>query len=155
MLDDPFSALDRSTEEKIYNNLCDIAKNNIVIIMSHRLYMFPKMDKVIWMDDAKAIVGTHEEIMSQCLQYRKLYETVSTQTGDSVAEHTENVINKNADEDNDAINNNSSSKEKDVVQKNIMSSHKDMSQNTMEEKDVSQNKNTEKNKKKEVDSNEQ
>ena len=155
VLDDPFSALDRSTEEKIYNNLCDIAKNNIVIIMSHRLYMFPKMDKVIWMDDAKAIVGTHEEIMSQCLQYRKLYETVSTQTGDSVAEHTENVINKNADEDNDAINNNSSSKEKDVVQKNIMSSHKDMSQNTMEEKDVSQNKNTEKNKKKEVDSNEQ
>ena len=155
VLDDPFSALDRSTEEKIYNNLCDIAKNNIVIIMSHRLYMFPKMDKVIWMDDAKAIVGTHEEIMAQCPQYRKLYETVSTQTGDSVAEHTENVINKNADEDNDAINNNSSSKEKDVVQKNIMSSHKDMSQNTMEEKDVSQNKNTEKNKKKEVDSNEQ
>ena len=120
VLDDPFSALDRSTEEKIYNNLCDIAKNNIVIIMSHRLYMFPKMDKVIWMDDAKAIVGTHEEIMSQCPQYRKLYETVSTQTGYSVAEHTENVINKNADEDNDAINNNSSSKEKDVVQKNIM-----------------------------------
>ena len=99
------------------------------------------------MDDAKAIVGTHEEIMSQCPQYRKLYETVSTQTGDGVAEHTENVINKNADEDNYAINNNSSSKEKDVLQKNIMSSHKDMSQNTMEEKDVSQNKNTEKNKK--------
>ena len=57
MLDDPFSALDISTEKKIYNNLCDIAKNNIVIIMTHRLYMFPKMDKVIWMDNGKAIVG--------------------------------------------------------------------------------------------------
>ena len=74
---------------------------------------------------------------SQCPQYRKLYETVSTQIGDGVAEHTENVINKNADEDNDAINNNSSSKEKDVVRKNIMNNHKDTLQNTMEEKDVS------------------
>lgn len=79
VLDDPFSALDISTEKKIYNNLCDIAKNNIVIIMTHRLYMFPKMDKVIWMDNGKAIVGTHEEIMLQCPQYRKLYENVSTQ----------------------------------------------------------------------------
>lgn len=78
VLDDPFSALDISTEKKIYNNLCDIAKNNIVIIMTHRLYMFPKMDKVIWMDNGKAIVGTHEEIMLQCPQYRKLYENVST-----------------------------------------------------------------------------
>ena len=79
VLDDPFSAQYLSTEKKIYNNLCDIAKNNIVIIMTHRLYMFPKMDKVIWMDNGKAIVGTHEEIMLQCPQYRKLYENVSTQ----------------------------------------------------------------------------
>ena len=79
VLDDPFSALDISTEKKIYNNLCDIAKNNIVIIMKHRLYMFTKMGKVIGMDSGKEIVGTQEEIMLQCPQYRKLYENVSTQ----------------------------------------------------------------------------
>ena len=79
VLEDPFSALDISTEKKIYNNLCDIAKNNIVIIMTHRLYMFTKMDKVILIDNGKAIGGTHEEIMLQCPQYRKLYENVSTQ----------------------------------------------------------------------------
>ena len=79
VLDDPFSALDRNTEEQIYKKLKDMASDNIVILISHRLCMFPKMDKVIWMDNGKAIVGTHEEIMLQCPQYRKLYENVSTQ----------------------------------------------------------------------------
>ncbi len=105
ILDDPFSSLDRSTEETIYNNLCNIAKNNIVIIMSHRLYMFPKMDKIIWMDDAKAIAGTHDEIMSQCPQYRKLYETVSTQTVDSVSEHTSHSKNTDINKEKEVDNN--------------------------------------------------
>lgn len=77
ILDDPFSALDMNTEQKIYKNLKNIAVDNIVIIMSHRLYMFPKLDKIIWLDSGKAMVGTHEELMKECIEYRKLYETVS------------------------------------------------------------------------------
>ena len=79
VLDDPFSALDRNTEEQIYKKLKDMASDNIVILMSHRLYMFPKMDKVIWMDAGKANVGTHKELMLKCPGYRKMYETLSVE----------------------------------------------------------------------------
>lgn len=79
VLDDPFSALNRNTEEQIYKKLKDMASDNIVILISHRLYMFPKMDKVIWMDAGKANVGTHKELMLECPGYRKMYETVSVE----------------------------------------------------------------------------
>ncbi len=79
VLDDPFSALDRNTEEQIYKKLKDMASDNIVILISHRLYMFPKMDKVIWMDAGKANVGTHKELMLECPGYRKMYETLSVE----------------------------------------------------------------------------
>lgn len=79
VLDDPFSALDRNTEEQIYKKLKDMASDNIVILISHRLYMFPKMDKVIWMDAGKVNVGTHKELMLECPGYRKMYETVSVE----------------------------------------------------------------------------
>lgn len=79
VLDDPFSALDRNTEEQIYKKLKDMASDNIVILISHRLYMFPKMDKVIWLDAGKANVGTHKELMLECPGYRKMYETVSVE----------------------------------------------------------------------------
>lgn len=79
VLDDPFSALDRNTEEQIYKKLKDMASDNIVILISHRLYMFPKMDKVIWMDAGKTNVGTHKELMLECPGYRKMYETLSVE----------------------------------------------------------------------------
>ncbi len=79
VLDDPFSALDRNTEEQIYKKLKDMASDNIVILISHRLYMFPKMDKVIWMDAGMVNVGTHKELMLECPGYRKMYETVSVE----------------------------------------------------------------------------
>ena len=79
VLDDPFSALDRNTEEQIYKKLKDMASDNIVILISNRLYMFPKMDKVIWMDAGMVNVGTHKELMLECPGYRKMYETVSVE----------------------------------------------------------------------------
>lgn len=79
VLDDPFSALDRNTEEQIYKKLKDMASDNIVILISHRLYMFPKMDKVIWMDAGMVNVGTHKELMLECPGYRKMYEMVSVE----------------------------------------------------------------------------
>lgn len=79
ILDDPFSALDKNTEEQIYNNIRKMTEGSIVIILSHRLYMFPKLDKVIWMDAGKANVGTHKELMLECPGYRKMYETLSVE----------------------------------------------------------------------------
>ena len=73
ILDDPFSALDKDTERKVFANLKEYTKDCIVILISHRLYLFPQMDKVIWMENGKTIAGTHDEIMNKCPQYEVLY----------------------------------------------------------------------------------
>lgn len=73
ILDDPFSALDRKTEEQVFKNIKDITKDSIVIILSHRLYLFPQMDQIIWMENGKAAVGTHEDILKTYPEYAKLY----------------------------------------------------------------------------------
>ena len=74
ILDDPFSALDRNTEREVYDNLKAMASDSIVILLSHRLYLFPEMDQVIWMEHGHAAVGTHEEIMEKYPEYARLYE---------------------------------------------------------------------------------
>ena len=73
ILDDPFSALDKDTERKVFANLKEYTKDCVVILISHRLYLFPQMDKVIWMEDGKTVVGIHDEIMKKCPQYAVLY----------------------------------------------------------------------------------
>ena len=78
VLDDPFSALDRGTEDTVFANLQAYSKDKVVFLISHRLYHFPQMKKVIFMEDGKAIAGTHEELMASVPAYRQLYES---QTG--------------------------------------------------------------------------
>ena len=64
VLDDPFSALDKKTEAQIFANVKELARDSIVILISHRLYLFDQMDQVIWMDEGHAKVGTHEELLA-------------------------------------------------------------------------------------------
>ena len=82
VLDDPFSALDRKTEDTVFANLQEYAKDKVVFLISHRLYHFPQMRQVIFLDDGKTTVGTHAELMASVPVYRQLYES---QTGG--AEH--------------------------------------------------------------------
>ena len=78
VLDDPFSALDRSTEDTVFANLQEYAKDKVVFLISHRLYHFPQMQRVIFMEDGKTTVGTHEELLAAVPAYHQLYES---QTG--------------------------------------------------------------------------
>ena len=78
ILDDPFSALDRRTEDTIFAALQDYGKDKVVFLISHRLYHFPQMQRVIFMENGKTTVGTHEELMSSEPVYCQLYES---QTG--------------------------------------------------------------------------
>ena len=78
VLDDPFSALDRSTEDVVFAHLQDYAKEKVVFLISHRLYHFPQLRQVIFMENGKVTVGTHEELMASAPVYRQLYES---QTG--------------------------------------------------------------------------
>ena len=78
ILDDPFSALDRSTEDVVFENLKAYARDRIVLLISHRLYHFPEMSQIIYMEDGKATTGTHEALCASIPAYRALYES---QTG--------------------------------------------------------------------------
>ena len=78
ILDDPFSALDRGTEDAVFTNLQSCAKDKVVFLISHRLYHFPQLQRVIFMEDGKTTVGTHAGLMASEPVYRQLYES---QTG--------------------------------------------------------------------------
>ena len=85
VLDDPFSALDRSTEDTVFADLQAYAKDKVVFLISHRLYHFPRMQKIIFMDGGKTTVGTHEELMASAPVYRQLYESQTGQKGGETA----------------------------------------------------------------------
>ena len=78
ILDDPFSALDRKTEDTVFADLQKYAKDKVVFLISHRLYHFPQMRQILFMDGGKTAVGTHGELMASVPAYRRLYES---QTG--------------------------------------------------------------------------
>ena len=73
ILDDPFSALDQPTEREVFAHLREQTREDIVLLISHRLYLFPKMVRVIWMEDGKAVTGTHEDLMVKVPEYQKLF----------------------------------------------------------------------------------
>ncbi|MEI3200128.1 MAG: ABC transporter ATP-binding protein [Lachnospiraceae bacterium] len=73
ILDDPFSALDKKTEEQAFENLKKLAGDSVILLISHRLYLFPQMDQVIWMENGQTQTGTHEELMKRSPEYAKLY----------------------------------------------------------------------------------
>ena len=78
ILDDPFSALDRRTEDAVFAKLREYARDKVVFLISHRLYHFPQMQRVIFLEDGKTAVGTHDELLAAVPAYRRLYES---QTG--------------------------------------------------------------------------
>ena len=83
VLDDPFSALDRQTEDEVFARLKACAQDRVVILISHRLYHFPQLKQIVFMQGGKADVGTHEALCASVPAYRALYES---QTGGAAHE---------------------------------------------------------------------
>lgn len=83
VLDDPFSALDRRTEDEVFARLKACAQDRVVILISHRLYHFPELRQIVFMQDGKVDVGTHEALCASVPAYRALYES---QTGGAAHE---------------------------------------------------------------------
>ena len=97
ILDDPFSALDKNTEKQAFVNLQALAKGSIVLLISHRLYLFPEMDGVIWMENGKAVTGTHEELLKIVPEYENLYRSQVHTTENGGAEHDAQKTSENGD----------------------------------------------------------
>ena len=72
VLDDPFAALDRNTEEEIFRELKAMSKDRIIMLISHRLYLFDQMAQVIWMENGQTQTGTHEKMLQIVPEYANL-----------------------------------------------------------------------------------
>ncbi|MDD7601551.1 MAG: ABC transporter ATP-binding protein [Firmicutes bacterium] len=86
VLDDPFSAVDPGTEEAMFSSLRIWGKESVILLISHRLAMFPQMDQVLWMENGRVTAGDHNLLMDTVPQYRRLFEAQRKETD----EHEEN-----------------------------------------------------------------
>lgn len=73
VLDDPFSAVDRLTEQEILQHLRQLYPDRILLIFSHRLYQFPNFDGVLFLQDGAGHFGTHAQLMQEEPDYASLY----------------------------------------------------------------------------------
>lgn len=74
LLDDPFSALDIATEQRIIKRLKEDFKKQIVVIATHRLSAFEKVDKILVLDQGRVLeTGTHDELMKKRGLYHEIY----------------------------------------------------------------------------------
>ncbi len=73
ILDDPFSAVDMKTENKIMEHLKTHYKASIIILISHRLSVFKDVSQIILMQkDQETLYGTHEQLMHDSPLYAKI-----------------------------------------------------------------------------------
>jgi ABC-type multidrug transport system fused ATPase/permease subunit len=84
ILDDPFSAVDMKTEEKIIENLRKNYKSSIIIIISHRLAIFSKINNIILLkNDGSAEYGDHEALMKNSGLYSSIFNLQCSEAGDN------------------------------------------------------------------------
>lgn len=84
ILDDPFSALDVTTERQILPNLREQEKNSIILLISHRLEIFPELDGVLWMERGSLTQSTHAALMRENGGYACLFREQTAGKGDTV-----------------------------------------------------------------------
>lgn len=87
ILDDSSSALDYATDAALRKEIKQL--QTTLIIVSQRASSVRDADKIIVLDDGKAVgIGTHTELMETCEVYREIYysqyENTEKQRGDSV-----------------------------------------------------------------------
>lgn len=83
IFDDTLSALDVDTERKVFEQIDKQMGNNILILISNKISMMEKMDKVFLLVDGKICdSGTHEEMLEKSELYKELnaYEKVGDLT---------------------------------------------------------------------------
>ena len=71
--DDPSSALHKQTEPQVFAHLKELRRDSIVLLISHRLYLFPQTDQVIFLDHGQALVSTHAQLLQSNAEYARLF----------------------------------------------------------------------------------
>ena len=76
LFDDCLSAADTDTEEKILQNLSQVAQQTTRIIVSHRVSVARNADYILFLDQGQLIgEGIHAKLYQENEQYRNYYDT--------------------------------------------------------------------------------
>ncbi len=75
ILDDPFSAVDMETESRIIENIRSNFPDKIIVLISHRLAVFPQTEKVLFFENGKVICSSHAELLLYNGSYKKLWDS--------------------------------------------------------------------------------
>lgn len=75
ILDDSVSAVDTDTERVILDNLRQTRKGKTTLLVAHRITTVQNLDKIVYLDGGKVLdVGTHEQLVARCAEYRNMVE---------------------------------------------------------------------------------
>ncbi len=87
ILDDSASALDYATDAKLRAAVRQMQEFMTVFIVSQRTSSIRFADQIVVLDDGKiAGIGTHEELLENCVVYREIYDS-QYQTAEEVSGH--------------------------------------------------------------------
>lgn len=73
IVDEPTSAIDPLSEHKIFENLKELGKNKIIVLVTHRLYNLKMADQVVVMSGGMVVEkGAHDELVALDGQYAQM-----------------------------------------------------------------------------------
>ena len=73
VLDDPFSAVDMTTEREIFRRMRPSLSASVTVLLSHRLSLFPEADLVLFFGKDGPVCDTHAALLSRCPDYADLF----------------------------------------------------------------------------------
>ena len=86
VLDDSVSAVDTDTERTIIDNLKRERAGKTTILIAHRVSTVERMDKIIFLSEGRVLaVGTHDELMLGCPEYKTTVELQRLEEGEKDA----------------------------------------------------------------------
>ncbi|MDD6274745.1 MAG: ABC transporter ATP-binding protein [Clostridiaceae bacterium] len=76
ILDEPTAAIDPYEEMRVYNRFAELSRDKSAIIVTHRIGSVRLADRILVMQDGQGVqLGTHEELMREEGEYRRLWES--------------------------------------------------------------------------------
>lgn len=83
LLDEPTSALDADTTKLVMDTLFSVCAERTILMILHNMREIPRFDKILVLENGKVEgFGPHEQLITECEAYRRLYSSEMTHKGD-------------------------------------------------------------------------